>query len=541
MQSGYPADETGAARPRSRMVWPVYPFLFPLVPVLQLLSSNAGSADPVEVARPLLALEALTAAIFAVGWLVTRDRHRAALLTTAAMVCMFMFPGVSDILARLRGIATLPVLPVPREVQLPALVVCAGVLASIAWLLLRTHRPLHVATSVLNPMFVVWGVFMIGTTLLRLPTTPVRPLEPIVAPAGGTGRGVAPHIFYFVLDAYGRSDVLREHFGVDNEPFLAALRARGFFVAEQSRSNYPQTALSLASSLNATYLDAIVIADGDAGHNRRQLTALIDRNRVVAFLRERGYRFVTFSSGAAVVEPRHADQRLTSARSLSEFEHSLLAMTAVPASLRLIRMLPAGTLVPDQFALHRARVEWALDHVPGLAAADEPLFVLMHVLCPHPPFVFAADGGRPPLDSPARRFFIDGEDSGPRDAYVAGYAGQLAFLNRRLVTIIDRLLAVARRPVVIVIQGDHGPGRAWAPDDGARTDVRERFAILNAYRFPEGGAADLYPSITPVNTFRVVLNRLFDVRLQRLPDRSFYAPWSAPYRFTDVTDRVTGR
>lgn len=198
-------------------------------------------------------------------------------------------------------------------------------------------------------------------------------------------------------------------------------------------------------------------------------------------------------------------------------------------------------MVPDQYAAQRARVRHTLERLPDLAASDTPLLVLAHVLCPHPPFVFAADGSRPALPIPPENFFTDGVFTRSREEYAAGYGAQLAFLNARLEAAIDRILREARRPTIIVLQGDHGPGAGWAPNDVGATDLRERFAILNAYRFPDGDQPRLHPDITPVNTFRVILNRVGGADLPLLEDRSFYATWKEPYAFVDVTARVTGR
>ena len=73
--------------------------------------------------------------------------------------------------------------------------------------------------------------------------------------------------------------MLARLYGAETAPFLGRLGERGFFVAGESVANYPQTALSLASSLNATYLDAVVRATGARGTDRRLLNELIDDER----------------------------------------------------------------------------------------------------------------------------------------------------------------------------------------------------------------------------------------------------------------------
>ena len=63
--------------------------------------------------------------------------------------------------------------------------------------------------------------------------------------------------------------------------------------------------------------------------------------------------------------------------------------------------------------------------------------------------------------------------------------------------------------------------------------VYERMAILNACHFP-GDTAFLYDSITPVNTFRLVFNRLFGTNYPLLPDKSYFSTMAHPYVFYDV-------
>jgi hypothetical protein len=59
--------------------------------------------------------------------------------------------------------------------------------------------------------------------------------------------------------------------------------------------------------------------------------------------------------------------------------------------------------------------------------------------------------------------------------------------------------------------------------------------ILNAYFFPGKQAKDLlYPTISPVNTFRVVLNSYFGERLPLLDDKSYYAPSEETEAYTLV-------
>jgi len=112
-------------------------------------------------------------------------------------------------------------------------------------------------------------------------------------------------------------------------------------------------------------------------------------------------------------------------------------------------------------------------------------------------------------------------------------------LNHELTEIISDILARSATPPIIILQGDHGPGAYF---DMLKLDnnscLSERFSILNAYYFPDRDYQLLYPSITPVNSFRVVLNQYFGAKLDLLEDKNYYATWTSPYLFTDVTEHV---
>ena len=64
-----------------------------------------------------------------------------------------------------------------------------------------------------------------------------------------------PDIYYIILDAYSGADVLDELYGLDNRPFLDSLRSKGFYVADDSHTNYTQTIFSVPSTLNFDYID----------------------------------------------------------------------------------------------------------------------------------------------------------------------------------------------------------------------------------------------------------------------------------------------
>ena len=108
-------------------------------------------------------------------------------------------------------------------------------------------------------------------------------------------------------------------------------------------------------------------------------------------------------------------------------------------------------------------------------------------------------------------------------------------------TSIDALIADSPSPPVIILQADHGTCARYCSDLPVAEQeefIRERMAILNAYYLPVGGKGRLYPTITPVNTFRVVFGTLFGEDLELLPDRQYISWLDRPYDLVDVTEQL---
>ena len=103
---------------------------------------------------------------------------------------------------------------------------------------------------------------------------------------------------------------------------------------------------------------------------------------------------------------------------------------------------------------------------------------------------------------------------------------------------IDEILARSSTPPIILLFGDHGPRMGLFWEDADATDQREALSNLAALHLPGGGDANLYPGISPVNFFRVILSHYFGAALPLLEDRSYFSSHKFPYRFIDVTDRV---
>ena len=347
---------------------------------------------------------------------------------------------------------------------------------------------------------------------------------------------IAPRadVYLVILDAYGRSDVLSRGFDYDNAGFLDRLESKGFVVARSSWANYCQTALSIAASLNLRYLDEFA---GLSSDDRRPLQSLIADNPTFQAFRESGYRMVTFASGFDATESFDTDLELAPPGHLRTF-HALLA-DQTPLWL----LLGQG-MAHDPFRRHRQRVLKVFDELPASSQpSDRPTFTFAHVLAPHPPFVFRADGG----DAWSGESAYSLSDSegwcqlpghhGPLD-YATRYHDQVAYVTDRIEQAIDRILATSKTPPFIVLMGDHGPGSRFDSASDRPNDVVERFAILNASYLGGRSGDRINPTITPINTIRAMLDECLGSHLGSIQDRSFYSSYARPYNFIEVTGEL---
>ncbi|UCG62929.1 MAG: hypothetical protein JSV52_06510 [Candidatus Zixiibacteriota bacterium] len=516
---------------------PVHPILFCIFPVLFLYAQNATEMELGDLILPLLLICASTVALTVVIGLLLRSLMKGALLSTVIVFLFFSFGHAVKIIPEFTH-------QMAESVFGPSLLVLITFIVIIyltSRIISRTRRDLGSATACLNwlgTLLVIFQVVHIGLTVVPRQSNPANTDETKIwtENAGRTAtapQNSYPDIYYIVLDGYGRSDILREIFAFDNSDFIDRLRQLGFYVADSSYANYPQTISSLGASLNMAYVDdlgSFLRTSGD----RVPLMNKLQKNAVVKYLREAGYVVVSFESGYSATKMKEADTVLSPDWSSSEYQNILLSTTPLPLFAES-RQSP--------FFQHRQRIRYIMDKLAVLSGMNFPKFVFAHVVSPHPPFVFDADGS--PV-RPKREWSLnDGshliKDSLDRIEYIDGYRRQITHMTQVILETVTEILEVSGdNPPVIILQSDHGPGSGLNWYYARQTNLRERLSILNAYYIPGLQPGVIYDEITPVNTFRIVLNKCFGANLDLLPDKHFYASWNQPYTFQPVSKLLGG-
>ncbi len=502
--------------------FPWYPIAISAYPALALLNANTGEVQPTAVIRPLLASIVFGGLLYFVLWLIFRKPHKAAFLTALWLALFFTF-----------GHAYIYVDEKYPDANYESwLVLGWGILFALT-LFWVTRPKLTFASSASTLNTVALSLLIMsgsqisfggGTRSARALDADNAPVQAdLVAPAN------PPDVYYIIPDMYTRQDLLQSAFDYDNTEFLNALRERGFYIAECSMSNYVRTEISLASSLNMSYLQDLDPAFKPESTARRKLWDSLKHSAARYNFESMGYKTVNFATGFAWNELRDADiffepPPLTSG--MTEFE-TLFLRTTLGRLAEELGWIDSDAVLGQLF---RDRFNNVFNRMGRLANMPEPTFAYIHVISPHPPFVFDADG-KPayPADfwDDQRKFQADSSDYEPiyhADKFAEGYASQLTWLNKKILDAIDTLLAESDTPPIIVIQGDHGP---WM-----QTQER-RMWIFNAYYLP-GHNDELYPTITPVNTFRLIFNAYFGGKYDILDDVSYFSPVPKLYNFSEI-------
>lgn len=370
----------------------------------------------------------------------------------------------------------------------------------------------------------------------------LEPARSAVAESLGDLHGEAsansPDVWHILFDRYAATDTLKSRYGFDNQPFVDALRQRGFVVHDRAYSNYQRTSHSVASTMNGSLLDPMAAAmTGEQGDWVPIYRAARDGAAIRRF-NAMGYSTVFAGSWWEPTRFSSTADRSMTVRAVPQLTRLIIDQSAAGFWL-------GGLAIPyldgrgDQ--CHRANEKFR--RLRDLAQDDAPKHVFAHFLVPHPPFVLNADGS-------CRDIAVARKASRTEN-----YLEQVRFANAQTLELIDAILA-GPRPAVIVLHSDEGPWPApyvgdehglgtdpvpvpWAKLSGDQ--LREKMGILLAVRDPPGRPPATMPA-SPVQIYPAILRDHFGSR-QPMPASRHYMFESdaALYRFEDVGARLAAR
>lgn len=474
----------------------LYPFLFALYPIIELRNLNITYVDSASLIRPMLISILVTGLIWIVLRFIMKDWQKAGILTSLLVISFFLYGHLFIQIESNFGTAI-------RHRYL--MLVFGGILL---------FAGIYIQTKVKNPdpfnFLAVMGLLLTLFSAIRSiqhdvseyrSAQVIRELQKsFIEETSQPNTVQKPDIYVILLDAHTSARTLRNVFRYDNSGFTQQLQDLGFYIAECAQSNYPITNLSVTSMFYADY------------HQQPTLFPLYS-SLAIETLRSEGYQVITFENRSNGHFSFAEDVRLSRNQifqgnidltgGFSEFEIMLAKTSFARIAFDMPQHIPgfdAQRLQQVEYYEHYQQTYFILDELKRLPQRDGPKLVFAHLLVPHSPFIFAANGD-----------FLWADDP------ISGYLSNVQFIDSQIMPVVAEIIESSGVPPVIIIMGDHGP--TGVPD----VDTPEtRMSILNAYYVSDDAKKDLYPTITPVNSFRVVFNNYFGTSYPLLEDLSYH-------------------
>jgi hypothetical protein len=533
----------------------LHPFLFAAASVFSLYAPNLHQVYFSDVAIALAAaLGAALVLFLAFGAALKNFGAKAGILASAALAAGLFYSEIINAANRYLGIDLSSVAALPIILAILAIIIVA-----VAWSRID-FTPANVVLNGIAFVLFIFPAWQVASHEWRAgggSLVAVKPFDQsahaatdaslLVDPAKAQN---APDIYYFIFDRYGSQSTLADYYGFDNSDLIDFLKAKGFYVASDSHSNYLKTAHSVASTFHMGFLDFLREDPRSKIGDWHPIYDRLRDHRVGRFLKSNGYEFIQIGAwwGPTQHNP-FADENYSFA--FGEFDTWYLRKSIISPVLDLVA--PASTYARRlQWDLGQCqRVPRQIEKAKEIGERNENTFVFAHILVPHDPYVFSPDGHCLPFEEAMQRE----QDHGNHDEIEKHqlvptrdrYIDQVRYANSLIKDFVSAMLAKEGAKPIIIIQADEGPlpkryntgHRSWreATDD----ELKIKTGILNAYYFPDGDYRDLDQHVTSVNTFRILFNKYFGTRLERLPDRVFAFPdYRHFYDFYDITDIVSG-
>ncbi len=437
------------------------------------------------------------------------------------------------------------------------LVACGAVGWATEWTARRLKFPaVKLAQFLIIVVSVVFvaNLFKVSVALIRLQPQK-QPVKSAIAAQNVAQVSSKPDIYYIVLEDYAYNDTLKDIYHYDNSPFLDFLSTNGFTVPSHTYSNYPYTSDSIPSTLQMDYLVEASSNFKNAQSTEFPMRAVFNNPPLVQALKKQGYQYLHLGSWwtdtrkIPSADVNYSEGFMLHAlglqKTMTEFESTLISQSVFGHFLMNGVKLGGWKMasMTNYGAREVARYQYAALKQIAESPTQGSRFIFGHILMPHPPFAFNADGSSPVYSS-------DANDDG--ETLEAKYVAQLRYINTLTQDLVTDIKSHAKQPPVIIIQSDEGPHPREMGDTDSELQVfdltklstqklDQKYGILAAYDLPGATPEEMSLLNSPVNTFRVVLDHYFGYQLPDLPDCSFaFNQGKHILNFVDITARLRG-
>ncbi|MBK8088638.1 MAG: sulfatase-like hydrolase/transferase [Chitinophagaceae bacterium] len=327
-----------------------------------------------------------------------------------------------------------------------------------------------------------------------------------------TPDSLKPDIYFLVFDAMASSKSLQENFGKNNYKLDTFLLQHGFYVAADAKANYNWTIHSLSSTFNMDYLPnwiAPVMNDPKAYFWG---SASILNNSLFSILKKEGYQTKSYQP-VSYANPDWPGVSYFNSLKESHYYYKTLPGRIYRDVFWNYSKIDIGFIKEQQMQIIDVRnneKKLLFDTTKALiknscSQTGHPKFIYGHFMLPHEPYTFDSTGK---VKTAEQTIIKHREDD------AEAYFNQVVFADKVIQELVAYIQQHNKKNTIIIVEGDHG----YRTSEGNKAGYT--FQNLNAVYFPDQKYEMLYDSLSPVNTFRIVLNKYFAAGLPLLKDSS---------------------
>lgn len=322
-----------------------------------------------------------------------------------------------------------------------------------------------------------------------------------------------PDIYFLVFDALASSKSLQKELGKNNFQLDSFLLQQGFYVAANARANYNWTIHSLSSTFNMDYLPAWIAPVMNDPKAYFWGSASILNNSLFSILKKEGYETHSYQP-ISFANPDWPGVSYFNSLKENHFYFKTLPGRIYRDIFWNYSRIDISFIKKQQMQIINSKnreKKMFFDMTKTLiknscSQTGNPKFIYGHFMLPHDPYTFDSTGKLKTAEE-----MIMKKKRGSSDDYF----NQVLFAGKVIKELVTYIRLHNKKNTVIIVEGDHG----------YRTEVGDRsgysFQNLSSYYFPDQNYTLLYDSLSPVNTFRIVLNKYFSAGLPLLKDSSF--------------------
>ena len=414
----------------------IHPFLVAIFPILIIYSQNIGRVEIEELFLPVIIIVGLTIGLYYFLKSILKNENKSAIIVTLILIMLFSYGHIYYLL----NDVTIDGFDIGRNRYLiPAF----GLLLGIGiFFTIKIKTALDNATTILNVISVT--LILVAAGNIGLVLTDTTSCENCATYEGNIAQELfydridfssyfephefstsenekLPDVYYLILDEYTRSDALLEYHEFNNNEIINFLESKGFHVAKNNFANYPMSVQSIPATMNLQYINFLADEIGSEVRNYKPLNekdyGLYANNQVIKNFKEMGYKIVTFNTFTLHLHENPLSDLTVCHRNIHLLDNRLLD--------KLARTTMFGYFIErwSEDEMRQVTV-CALDEFSEASEHfDEPVFAWVHIMMPHPPWIFGPNG-----ENVNPGISLDGKPWDPKKAHI----DQLKFANKKI-------------------------------------------------------------------------------------------------------------